>query len=121
MAQPWDRRTTPLNDSQFSIPWMVAAVFTVGRADLEMMAGPMLTDSSIEDLARRVAVTRDVAADPSRLTPVHLSVVSAAYRAPAPGGRHAPGGPEHPLSWDMLTDKVRGCLRAAVLPSVLAN
>jgi 2-methylcitrate dehydratase PrpD len=121
VARPWGRRTTPLNDSQFSIPWMVAAALTVGRADLDMMAGPMLTDTAIEDLARRVAVTRDVAADPSGLTPVHLTVTERT------GAEHrlqvdsAPGGPEHPLGWDMLTDKVRGCLRAAALPPVLAD
>ena len=115
VARPWARRSTPLNDRQFSIPWMVAAVLTLGRADLSVVAGTSVADADIEALAGRVRVHKDIKPDDSGLTPVRMLVRNIDGSEQTTVIRSAPGSADYPLGWQSMTEKVAGCLQAAGL------
>jgi 2-methylcitrate dehydratase PrpD len=115
VARPWARRSTPLNDRQFSIPWMVAAALTHGRADLGVVAGTSVMDADIEVLAGRVGVRQDIEPDDSGITPVRMLVRNRDGSEQTTTIRSAPGSAGYPLGWQPMTEKVAGCLRAAGL------
>jgi 2-methylcitrate dehydratase PrpD len=121
VARPWARRSTPLNDRQFSIPWMVAAALTHGRADLSVVAGKSVMDADIEALARRVGVRQDIEPDDSGLTPVRMLVRNRDGSEQATVIKSAPGSAGYPLGWQSMTEKVAGCLRAAGLTTGLVE
>jgi 2-methylcitrate dehydratase PrpD len=121
VARPWARRSTPLNDRQFSIPWMVAAAITHGRADLSVVAGQSVMDAGIEALARRVSVRQDIEPDDSGITPVRILVRNRDGSEQATVIQSAPGSASHPLGWQPMTEKVTGCLRAAGLAAERAE
>jgi 2-methylcitrate dehydratase PrpD len=115
VGRPWARRSTPLNDRQFSIPWMVAAALTYGRADLGVVTGQSVLDAGVEALAGRVSVRRDVEPDDSGITPVRMLVRNRDGSEQVTVIRSAPGSGRHPLGWEPMTGKIAGCLRAAGL------
>jgi 2-methylcitrate dehydratase PrpD len=115
VARPWARRSTPLNDRQFSIPWMVAAAITYGRADLSVVAGPNGLDDEVEALASRVRVRQELKPDDSGITPLHVLVRNRDGSEQTAIIRSAPGSPANPLGWQAMTEKVAGCMRAAGL------
>lgn len=115
VARPWARRSTPLNDRQFSIPWMVATALTHGRADLGVVAGESPVEADIEALAVRIAVRQDIEPDDSGLTPVRMLVTNRDGSERTTTIKSAPGSADLPLGWQSMTEKVAGCLQAAGL------
>ena len=61
LIHPLEKRRHPENpvDSQFSIPWAVAAVFARGRAGVEDFTGEAITSPDILDISDKIRVEKD--------------------------------------------------------------
>ncbi len=116
VARPWARRGIPIIDAQFSIPWLVAAAMVHRRLDLELVAGPILMDPVIEEVAGRVVVLQDLTEDSSGMTPVRVELEMADGTVRVSDVLDCPGSPTRPLDWDTITNKAAGCARAAGRP-----
>ncbi|MCW2526173.1 MAG: hypothetical protein JWM76_1033 [Pseudonocardiales bacterium] len=120
VSRSWARRGTPLNDSQFSIPWMISAALLEGPPGLSTLKESNLASAEIESLARRVEVLRDVEPDAGGITPVTVCVLDSAGVSRVATVKVAPGSPQDPMTWDAIEKKVAGCLDFAGSPRAKA-
>jgi 2-methylcitrate dehydratase PrpD len=86
------------------------------RLDLELVAGPILMDPVIEEVAGRVVVLQDLTEDSSGMTPVRVELEMADGTVRVREVHDCPGSPTRPLDWDTITNKAAGCARAAGRP-----
>lgn len=121
VARPWERRGEPVTDAQFSIPWLVAAAWTLGRVDLPVLTGQDLLDTGIEARARQVRVLQDRAANASGMAPVRVVVTDRRGGTQTADVEDVPGSPTDPLSWETVVAKAGGCLAAAGCDAGLAR
>ncbi|MGD1118151.1 MAG: MmgE/PrpD family protein [Dehalococcoidales bacterium] len=119
LLYPLEKRRRPENpvDSQFSIPWAVAAVFARGRAGIGDFTEEAIKSQDILEISRkvRVAVNSNIGEKKGQI-PAKIAValkqgktINAQSDVPA-------AGPEKPLPFDVYERKFRDCAACAVKP-----
>ncbi|MCL4459248.1 MAG: MmgE/PrpD family protein [Chloroflexi bacterium] len=90
-------------DAQMSLPYSVAMALSVGRADLEHFQAPYLDDSTIRDLASRVAVVAESARPLDSQPTVEVYLIDG--RVFSATVEHAKGELSNPMSDEELETK----------------
>ncbi len=113
LFHPLDSRKEPRSavDSQFSVPWAVAAAFAKGKVDLNCFTPEAITDESILSISRKVEekldpeLNRPTGPEPGR---IDLHLKNGNVLSQQNENRH--GNREHVMSFDECVQKFLSCV-----------
>jgi 2-methylcitrate dehydratase PrpD len=119
LLSPLEKRRRPENpvDSQFSLPWAVAAVFARGRAGIGEFTEEAIRSPDILGMSARVriAVDKRVGEKPGFL-PAKIGITTSSERTIIETADVPAGGGEKPLPFADYERKFRDCAAYAVRP-----
>ncbi len=119
LVYPLDKRSRPANpvDSQFSIPWAVAAVFARGRAGIGEFTEEAIQSPDILDIAAKVLVKADKnIGEKQGLVPAKISVSTNHGVTFFEQADILDEGASKPLPFSAYEAKFRDCASYAVKP-----
>ena len=111
LLYPLEKRSRPENpvDSQFSIPWAVAAVFARGRAGIGDFTEEAIKSPDILEMSARIRVMLDKnVGEKKGLIPAKIGVTTKKGETFIEQADSPSGGPEKPLPFSRLREKVPG-------------
>ena len=119
LLNPLEKRSRPENpvDSQFSIPWAVAAVFTRGRAGIGEFTEEAIKSPDILEISRKVRVAVDSnMGEKKGQIPAKIAVTLKQGKTVSAQADIPADGPEKPLPFDVYERKFRDCAAYAIKP-----
>lgn len=119
LLHPLEKRSRPENpvDSQFSIPWAVAAVFARGRAGIGDFTEDAIKDTDILNISGKMRVMVD--ADLKRakgMEPAKVGVTTKEGQTYVEEADTPPGGSEKSLPFSAYERKFRDCAAYSIKP-----
>ncbi len=120
LVYPLEKRSRPANpvDSQFSIPWAVAAVFVRGRAGIGEFTEEAIKSPDVLDIAAKVRVSVDKnIGEKKGLIPAKISITTVNGVSFMEQAYILSEGPAKPLPFADYERKFRDCASYAVKPS----
>ena len=119
LLYPLEKRSRPENpvDSQFSIPWAVAAVFARGRAGIGEFTEEAIKSPDILGISSKVRIKLDKnVGEKKGLIPAKIGVTLKSGQTIIEQAEVLPEGPEKPLPFSDYERKFRDCVAYAVKP-----
>ena len=119
LLYPLEKRSRPENpvDSQFSIPWAVAAVFARGRAGIGDFTEEAIKSPDILEISGKVRVTVDKSVGEKKgMIPAKIGVTTKKGQTFIQQADAPAGGPEKALPFADYERKFRDCASYAVKP-----
>jgi 2-methylcitrate dehydratase PrpD len=121
VGQPLELKQRPKSivDSQFSVPYTVAAALLKGAVTIEDFTTAGIADEQVLALASRVVTMVDPEIDRvagREISPTVLDVTTTDGRTLTSRIEYSKGHPNNPMSWDELAAKFRNCARHAARP-----
>ena len=107
---PYDPGRDSIVHAQFNAAYCFARALHDGKVDLKTFQRPQITDPAIAGLTRRVKVVMDPDMDPIAMGPARVSLTLRSGEQQTLESSVLLGGPDSPLSEEMLIDKFRSCL-----------
>jgi 2-methylcitrate dehydratase PrpD len=114
VGQPYDPQRKSMVHAQFSAAYCFARALTDGRVDLTTFAPDALVDPRIAALTKCTRVVPDPDMDPIAMGPVRVQLTLRDGRTLAADTTKLLGGPEAPLSEEIMLDKFRSCLKVGL-------
>jgi len=119
LLHPLEKRSRPENpvDSQFSIPWAVAAVFARGRAGIGDFTEEAIKSPDILDISGRIRIEVDTAMSGSKgIDPAKIGVTTKAGQTYTGQAGIPADGAEKSLPFSAYERKFRDCVAYSVKP-----
>jgi 2-methylcitrate dehydratase PrpD len=119
LLSPLDKRRHPENpvDSQFSIPWAVAAVFTRGRAGIGDFTEEAIRSRDILDMADKIKVEKDSGLAVSKGSePAKIAVTTNQGQTYIEQAEIPSGSMENQLPFSAYERKFRDCANYSIKP-----
>jgi len=119
LLSPLDKRRHPENpvDSQFSIPWAVAAVFTRGRAGIGDFTEEAIRSRDILDMADKIKVEKDSGLAVSKGSePAKIAVTTNQGQTYIEQAEIPSGSMENQLPFSAYERKFRDCANYSIRP-----
>jgi 2-methylcitrate dehydratase PrpD len=116
---PLEKRRRPENpvDSQFSIPWAVAAVFARGRAGIGDFTEEAIRSRDILDMADKIKVEKDSGLAVSKGSePAKIAVTTKQGQTYVEQAELPSGGMENQLPFSAYERKFRDCANYSIKP-----
>lgn len=114
VGQPYDPQRKSMVHAQFSAAYCFARALTDGRVDLTTFRPEAIADQRIAALTGRTQVELDPDMDPIAMGPVRVRLTLRDGRVISAETTKLLGGPDAPLSEEMLLDKFRSCLNVGL-------
>jgi len=114
VGHPFEVRTNPQVDAQFSIPYTVATALLKGEVDLEDFTESAIREPERLEMAKRVKVSVDPNLQEPSTNVVNLEsriVLRAGGKAYSYQSSISKGHPDQPMDRDEILSKFEGCLR----------
>lgn len=114
VGRPFEIRTNPQVDAQFSIPYTVATAILKGNVGLEDFAEPVIKEGRRMDMARKVEVSVDPKLKEPSTNVVNLEsqvVLKAGGKTYSHRSSISKGHPDRPMNREEILSKFEGCLR----------
>jgi 2-methylcitrate dehydratase PrpD len=119
LLHPLEKRSRPENpvDSQFSIPWAVAAVFARGRAGVGEFTEEAIRSADILDISGKIRVELDADLKQAKgMDPAKIGVTTKRGQTYIEAADIPPDGAEKPLPLSAYERKFRDCAAYSVKP-----
>jgi 2-methylcitrate dehydratase PrpD len=119
LLHPLEKRSRPENpvDSQFSIPWAVAAVFARGRAGVGEFTEEAIRSADILDISGKIRVELDADLKQAKgMDPAKIGVTTKRGQTYIEAADIPPDGAEKPLPFSAYERKFRDCAAYSVKP-----
>lgn len=113
-GRPFEIRTNPQVDAQFSIPYTVATAILKGKVRLEDFTEPVIKESRRMEMAKRVKVSVDPNLKEPSTNVVNLEsrvVLRAGGRTYSHRSSISKGHPDRPMDREEILSKFEDCLR----------
>jgi 2-methylcitrate dehydratase PrpD len=114
VGRPFEIRTNPQVDAQFSIPYTVATAILKGNVGLEDFAEPVIKEGRRMDMARKVEVSVDPKLKEPSTNVVNLEsqvVLKAGGKTYSHRSSISKGHPDRPMNREEILSKFESCLR----------
>ncbi len=119
LLHPLEKRSCPENpvDSQFSIPWAVAAVFARGRVGIGDFTEEAIQSPDILDISGKIRVEVDASLKGSEgMEPAKVGVTTKQGQTYVEQADTPAGGSEKPLPFSAYERKFRDCASYSIKP-----
>ncbi len=110
VGKPFEIRSNPQVDAQFSIPYTVAVALLRGKPVLDDFTEELIADSRVRELSKKVTVTIDHELAARDIERAALMVETMDGRQFRENQRHLPGSPALPLAVDECREKFHECV-----------
>lgn len=111
---PYDAGRNSVVHAQFNAAYCFARALHDGAVDVRTFQRPQITDPSIAAIAARTTVMSDADMDPIAMGPVRVRLEMRSGEPLTADSSRLLGGPDAPLSQEMLVDKFRACLNVGL-------
>ena len=115
---PFEIRTDPQVDAQFSIPYTVSVALVRGDVSLEDFQEPAIRDATVQELARKVEVLVDPAIEEKNLTKVSILIETKDNQSYFHEISAIKGSPQRPMSIDECIEKFYKCVHFSGVKSI---
>lgn len=107
---PYDASRDSVVHAQFNAAYCFARALSDGAVDLRTFQRPQITDPAITEITARTQVMMDPGMDPIAMGPVRVTLKLRSSALQTIESAVLLGGPDSPLSQELLIDKFRSCL-----------
>lgn len=119
---PFEIRTNPQVDAQFSIPYTVAVAITRGEVLLGDFSSDTITQgTSVLELAKKIKVIIDPKLPANDISSVAMTVRMGSGETLSSRVDSLKGSPSKPMSFDECAGKFKNCLEYSGKPSLIEN
>jgi 2-methylcitrate dehydratase PrpD len=122
VGAPFEIRTSPQVDAQFSIPYTVAAALTRGKVLLGDFSSDTITKgTSVLELAKKIKVVIDPKLPVNDISSANMTVRMVSGETLSSRVDGLKGSPSKPMSFDECARKFRDCLEYSGKPGLVEN